>query len=158
MDSADYLERLLPHRLDAVAIAVLLLKYRIKWEEPKPMQIFVEGRLQIEGLTTMFTNPTLEVGVIHARALLEFAGLKVAKDGSLIQLDPDKRNSDDAAIERIKDGTGSLSLISPQDIAARYSRFTSRRSMRCYACSFAIDTRSSQGSGAYVGNVLHESR
>jgi hypothetical protein len=75
MDVNDYLSRLLPHRLNALSIAFLMLKFRLKWEESKPMQIFVDGSLQFEGLTTMFTNPTVEVGVLHARALLEFVGL-----------------------------------------------------------------------------------
>jgi hypothetical protein len=70
LDTEDYLARLLPHRLDAVAIAVLMLKFRLKWEEPRPMQIYVGGSLQFEGRTTMFTNPAIEVGVLHARALL----------------------------------------------------------------------------------------
>ena len=117
MDSEDYLTRLLPHRLDALAIAVLMLNFRLKWEEPKAMQIFVEGRLQFEGKTTMFTNPTLEVGVLHARALLEFIGLKVSS-GKLIQLPPSARQSNDAAIEKILSPAGRLSLVTPEDAAA----------------------------------------
>lgn len=59
MDAEDCLARLLPHRLDALAIAALLLRFRLKWEEPKPMQILVEGRLQFgaahfERWVTMF--------------------------------------------------------------------------------------------------------
>ena len=117
MDIEDYLTRLLPHRLDALAIAVLMLKFRLKWEEPKSMQIFVDGRLQFEGRTTMFTNATLEIGVLHARALLEFIGLK-AKDGLLLQIDPKTRQLDDAAIEKVFGQTGALPLVSPEDVGA----------------------------------------
>ena len=117
MDIEDYLTRLLPHRLDALAIAVLMLKFRLKWEEPKSMQIFVDGRLQFEGRTTMFTNATLEIGVLHARALLEFIGLK-AKDGLLVQIDPKTRQLDDAAIEKVFGQTGALPLVSPEDVGA----------------------------------------
>ena len=120
MDSEDYLSRLLPHRLDAVAIAVLMLKFTLRWEEPKPMQIFVEGRLHFEGQTTMFTNPALEVGVLHARALLEFIGLKVNSGGRLIQLPSNSRQADDAAIEKITGPSGALSLVSPDDAGAIY--------------------------------------
>lgn len=118
MDIEDYLTRLLPHRLDALAIAVLMLKFRLKWEEPKSMQIFVDGRLQFEGSTTLFTNPTVEIGVLHARALLEFIGLKANKDGLLRQVDPKSRQLDDAAIERITGPTGALPLVSPEDVGA----------------------------------------
>lgn len=117
MDTDAYLARLLPHRLDALSIAVLLLKFRLKWEEPKPMQIFVDGRLQFEGRTTMFTNPAVEVGVLHARALLEFIGLK-AKEGALVQLDPKTRQADDAAIEKLVSTGGPLRLVSPDDASA----------------------------------------
>lgn len=117
MDQVDYLERQLPHRLDAISIAVLMLRFRLKWEEPKPMKIYVDGVLQFEGLTTMLTNSTVENGVLHARALLEFAGLKV-HEGHLVQLDPKKRNSDDAAIELLAGPHGKLSLVSPADAAA----------------------------------------
>lgn len=117
MDIEDYLTRLLPHRLDALAIAVLMLKFRLRWEEPKSMQIFVEGQLQFEGRTTMFTNPALEIGVLHARALLEFIGLK-AKNGLLLQVNPDKRPPDDAAIEKVPGPTGALPLVSPEDVGA----------------------------------------
>lgn len=115
MDIEDYLTRLLPHRLDALAIAVLMLN---KWKEPKSMQILVDGRLQFEGSTTLFTNPILEIGVLHARALLEFIGLKANKEGLLLQVDPKKRDPDDAAIERVTGPTGALPLVSPEDVAA----------------------------------------
>ena len=117
MNSEDYLTRLLPHRLDALAIAVLMLEFRLKWEEPKPMQIFVDGQLQFEGTTTLFTNPTLEVGVLHARALLEFIGLKV-NAGQLVQLDPYSRQRDDAAIERLASHAGALPLVTTTDAGA----------------------------------------
>lgn len=117
MDSEDYLSRILPHRLDALAIAELMLKFRLKWNEPKPMQIYVDGRLQFEGKTTMFTNPALEVGVLHARALLEFLGLKV-NAGTLVQATSSSRNRDDAAIEMMLGPSGPLRMVTPDQAAA----------------------------------------
>jgi hypothetical protein len=117
MDSIDYLTRQLLHRLDALSIAALMLKFRLKWEEPKPMQIYVEGELRFEGLTTMLTNSTVENGVLHARALLEFVGLK-AREGRLVQIDPKSRNSDDAAIEELVGPEGTLPLVSLADVGA----------------------------------------
>lgn len=120
MNSEDYLSRLLPHRLDALAIAALMLKFRLKWEEPKPMQIFVDGRLQFEGRTSMFTNPAIEVGVLHGRALLEFVGLKV-NDRQLVQLSPSSRQRDDAAIEKLVGPNGALPLVKPEEAGAIHS-------------------------------------
>lgn len=117
MNSDDYLSRLLPHRLDALAIAVLMLKFTMQWKEPKPMQIYVDHRLQFEGRTTMFTNPALEVGVLHARALLEFMGLK-AVSGILVQAVSNSRRSDDAAIEKLTGPNGPLSLVTPEEAGA----------------------------------------
>jgi hypothetical protein len=117
MDSDDYLSRILPHRLDALAIAELLLKFRLKWREPKPMQIYVDGRLQFEGRTTMFTNPALEVGVLHARALLEFLGLKVF-EGALVQATSSSRRRDDAAVELMNGPSGPLQTVTLEQAGA----------------------------------------
>ena len=119
MDIDDHLSRLIPHRLDALAIAVLMLKFRMKWEEPKPMQIFVEGQLQFEGLTNLFTNPIFETGVLHIRALLEFLGLK-ANFGKLVQLDISTRRRDDSGIEKIAGPTGFLPLVTPEQVRSSY--------------------------------------
>ncbi len=119
MDIDDYLNRQLPHRLNAIDIAVLMLKFQLKWEEPKPMEIYVDGVLQFDGLTTMFTNSTVENGVLHARALLEFVGLKVQGE-QLVQLDSKRRHPDDAAIEKLVGALGKLSMVSPSDAGALY--------------------------------------
>ena len=116
MDIDDYLTRILPHRLNALSIAVLLLKFRLQWEEPRPMQIMFDGKLQFEGTTTMFTNPATEVGVLHGRALLEFIGLK-ANAGKLVQLQVSSRQRDDAAIERFSANDNPLPLVTPQQAA-----------------------------------------
>ena len=117
MNAEDYLTRLLPHRLDALEVAVLMLNFRLKWGEPKPMQVFVGGLLQFEGRTTMFTNPAFEVGVLHARALLEFIGLKVS-NGRLVQVIPSARKNDDAAIEKLVGSAGPLPLVTPYEAGA----------------------------------------
>jgi hypothetical protein len=118
MDAEDYLQRLLPHRLDALAILALMLEFRLKWEEPKRMQIFVEGRPQFEGTTSMFLNPIFEAGILHIRALLEFLGLKASKAGRLANITPSERRSDDAAIELLRHEGRSLPLVTPEQAYA----------------------------------------
>ncbi|MFG6467076.1 hypothetical protein [Roseateles sp. BYS87W] len=112
MNADDHLTRLIPHRLDALAILALILELRLGWEEPKPMQILVDGRVQFEGLTSLFTNPIIEVGTLHIRALLEFIGLK-AKAGALVAVLPGQRKSDDAGIELLELNGKPLQLVTP---------------------------------------------
>jgi hypothetical protein len=119
MDIEDFLNRLLPHRLNALAIAELMIEFRLKWEEPKPMQVFVEGRLQFEGLTNLFTNPILEAGTLHTRALLEFIGLKTVA-GHLAELDLKTRKRDDAGIERMTGPNGPLPLVRLRQVQEEY--------------------------------------
>jgi hypothetical protein len=119
MDTEDHLQRLIPYRLDALAILVLMLEFRLKWEEPKPMQIIVDGKIQFEGLTSLFTNPIIESGILHVRALLEFLGLKSAS-GSLVVVGSNQRRSDDAAIELLTDGVRNLPQVSPAQARAAY--------------------------------------
>jgi hypothetical protein len=114
VNDEDYLERLLPHRLDALAILVLMLELRLKWEEPKPMQVFVEGKLQFEGQTNLLTNPIVEAGILHVRALLEFLGLKSAS-GALVSVAPGQRRIDDATIELL-----SLPPVTPSEARSIY--------------------------------------
>ena len=154
MDIDDYLTRLLPHRLDALAIAVLMLKFRLKWEEPKSMQIFVDGRLQFEGHTTMFANPTVEIAVLHARALLEFIGLK-AKDGLLLQLDLKARQRDDAAIERVFGRTGALALVSPEDVGAIHPDDSEAAKRAIAQLIVAAHKGLAHTSATYFSNPMH---
>nr|WP_295078186.1 hypothetical protein [uncultured Roseateles sp.] len=120
MDTEDYFERLLPHRLNAVAIMVLMLEFHLKWEEPKPMQILVDGRAQFTGLTTMFTNPIIESGALHCRALLEFLGLKAAA-GKLVQMKASERHADDAGIEFLWGPCGQLKMLTPEVAGCIYA-------------------------------------
>lgn len=119
MDQEDYLTRLLPHRLNALAIAALMLEFVVKWEEPKPMEILVNGTAQFEGTTAMFSNPIVEVGVLHARTLLEFIGLKVWSR-ELVQMNPSRRDKDDAGIEMIVGPNGSLRMVTPEEVGAAH--------------------------------------
>jgi hypothetical protein len=119
MGATDYLNRLIPHRLDALAIAELMLMFRLRWSEPKAMQIAVDGRLQFTGLTTVFTNPIVEVGILNVRGLMEFVGLK-ASAGSLVPIDLRQRRKDDVGIEMFAAASGPLCLVTPSEIGAEH--------------------------------------
>ena len=115
MDVEYHLNSLIPHRLDALAILDLLLAYQLHWGEPKPMQVFVDGQLQFEGNTNLLTNPVFEAGVLHARALLQFLGLR-AKDGLLTNIRPKDRQPDDVGIEKIPMGNQFLQVVTPEQV------------------------------------------
>jgi hypothetical protein len=74
----DILTRVIPHRLEAIATLNLVLRLLGGWDSPKPMKIFFADRLKITGSSSAFTNPVIEAGIIHCRALLEFLGLRVS--------------------------------------------------------------------------------
>ena len=117
MNAEEHLDRLIPHRLDSLAILVLMLELRLKHEEARPMQILVDGRLQFEGLTSLFMNPIFEIGILHVRALLEFLGLKAAY-GSLVAVV--SRRPDDAAVEKFSLGPNHLPLVTPAQARAMF--------------------------------------
>jgi hypothetical protein len=95
----EFVERILPYRLEAVEIFGLALRYSLAWTAPVPMQIFFDGKLSIDGLSTAFTNAAIEAGIIHCRALLEFIGLRVDPNAHerLIRRPPGR--GDDLVIE-----------------------------------------------------------
>jgi len=74
----DVLNVVIPHRLEAIATLNLLSKLRMSWGQPKPVEVYFGGKLQITGNSNAFANPVIEAGLIHCRALLEFIGLAVS--------------------------------------------------------------------------------
>lgn len=69
----------LDYRSRSIAMGHLALRHAMSWQEVPPMRVCFGDRLVIEGLATGLTNGTIEAAVIHARALLEFLGLKAVK-------------------------------------------------------------------------------
>lgn len=119
MDQKIVLERLVPYKLQAISALSIALKYWCAWDSPKSLEIYMDGKLAIEGNTNAWINPVLEAGAIHARGLLEFIGLRVTKDGKLANIRG--RMPDDVGIEQFQTNDGaSLSLVSPADAIGRY--------------------------------------
>jgi hypothetical protein len=76
----QYASHVIPYRMKAVAAFNLATRFVAHWNhQPKPLEIYFDGKLSIRGLSTAFTNPTIEAGIIHCRALLEFLGLRCDK-------------------------------------------------------------------------------
>jgi hypothetical protein len=83
MDLDRLLNEIIPYRMQAVDTLILATRLATTWPRPPPLEIYVDGKLQVEGNLYAFTNPAIEVGLVHCRALLEFLGLGAKKRSHL---------------------------------------------------------------------------
>lgn len=109
--------RLLDHRMQSVATLNWALATRSQWNAAPPIAVHIDGELRLEGNLNAITNPMLEVGLVHCRALLEFLGLCDEKD-SLGQIK--KRRPSDIGVEHFKNASGPLPVLSPKIAVSRY--------------------------------------
>ena len=116
MDSDRLLRELLPYRMTAVETLNLAIHLQMRWDRP-PMTIHVNDKLVVEGNLNAFTNPAIEAGLVHCRALLEFLGLCMTKDARLANL---TRRPSDIGIEHFSNANGPLSMVTPDDAVKRY--------------------------------------
>jgi len=132
-DQQEFIEQILPHRLDALATLHLVVRYVISWEEPKPMEIKFDKLLCIDGLSTAFTNPVLESGILHCRALLEFLGLKIdpKNHNKLVQRNSSRHG--DLIIEDFSGPNGRLKPITVEEAVAYYKGDPSEAEL-AFAC------------------------
>ena len=92
-----YIETMLPWRLRALSIARLMINFVKQYPEGGKCRCIIKGELtELRGKSTAITNPSIEMGLIHSRALLEFLGLSITKTGSLIKAN---KQPDDINIE-----------------------------------------------------------
>ncbi|MDE5443199.1 hypothetical protein GWG65_17420 [Bradyrhizobium sp. CSA207] len=117
MDRDHLLNELLPYRMHAVETLNLALNLNTRWGAA-PMTLYASDKLVVEGTLHGFTNPCIEAGMMHCRALLEFLGL-CDKNGRLGNIK--KRRSTDIGIEDFNTSSGApLKKVSPADAAGRY--------------------------------------
>ncbi len=106
--------RELRYRLEAVEAFIVAIELKSRLGGPKALEIFIDGKLRIEGNSNAYINPVLEVGLIHCRALLEFLGL-CEKNGKLRSIKD--RRTDDRGIESL-----GLPRITAKQITDDHSR------------------------------------
>ena len=117
----DYVNRIIPYRLGTVDIMHFALTQMTFEDDPKSIELYVDGKLKMTGLTTAFSNPAIEAGIINARALLEFLGLQVdPSDPEKLKERHEKQHNDDLFIEDFTNGTEPLSKITIEDIKNNY--------------------------------------
>ena len=117
MDETELLHKLIPYRMQAVDTLNYALRLRSNWSNAPSMTIHVNGKQIMEGNLNAFTNPAIEAGLVHCRALIEFLGL-CEKDGSLSTRK--RRQPSDVGIEHFKNADGPLQMVDPEAALSRY--------------------------------------
>jgi hypothetical protein len=111
------LKKWIPYRLEAVET----LRWAWALTEKNAgagLEIVVAGRSALKGNVAAIANPMIEVGFIHARALLEFLGLAATKDGKLSVVK--NRRVGDIAVENFSTSNVRLLRATPDSVAAAY--------------------------------------
>jgi hypothetical protein len=115
----QFIQKIILYRMDSVNTLHYALRLRSEWTNPPPMVIFVDGELVLEGNLNAFSNPAIEAGLIHFRALLEFLGL-AEKNGMLTNRTRHK-NGEDVGIKSFSDPNGRrLVMVDPKDALKVY--------------------------------------
>jgi hypothetical protein len=72
MNKDRLLNELLPYRMRAVDTLNVALRFRMKWVEPPPLSIRIDGKLAVEGNLYAFTNPAIEAGLVCLNSRAKF--------------------------------------------------------------------------------------
>jgi hypothetical protein len=103
--------------MQSVAMLRWAFDLRSSWREAPAIAVYIDGKLTVEGSLDAITNPMLEVGLVHCRALLEFLGLCDSK-GSLGQIK--NRRKTDVGVEHFHNAAGPLKKVEPEAALSRY--------------------------------------
>lgn len=117
MDRNRLLNEMLPYRMQAVEMLNLAFNLSAVWGA-SPMTLYAGDKLVVEGNLRGFTNPCIEAGIMHCRALLEFLGLCDRK-GELGSIKT--RRPNDVGIEHFISSTGvQFKKVTAIDAAMHY--------------------------------------
>jgi hypothetical protein len=111
------LDKLIPYRMRAVDTLKFALRFRSQWADAPSMTMHVAGKLIMESNLNAFTNPAIEAGLVHCRALLEFLGLN-ERNNQLCQRGG--RQPNDIGIEHFRNAGGPLKKVDPETALKRY--------------------------------------
>jgi len=112
------LREIIPHRMYAVSMLNYAAQLSTRYEKVPSIDVFVDGKLLIKGNLFALTNPAIEAGLVHCRALLEFLGLTANKSGRIVNVS--RRRPTDIGIEHFSSASGSLPMVTPDAALARY--------------------------------------
>lgn len=114
----NVLEEWIPYRLETLKTFQAVWNLAKETKEGREVQIVVDGKTRLVGNVSMIANPICEIGLIHARALLEFLGLSLI-EGKLKTIER-KRRADDIAIEHFKANGVALERLTPEQALSDY--------------------------------------
>ena len=118
MTHDEVLTQWIPYRLQAIDTLQFAWDLLGESEEPRQVEVIVDGNVKLRGNVAAIANPMIEVGVIHARALLEFLGLS-AKGGKLKPIH--NRRQDDIAVEQFSTPAIPISIVTPSTALSAYA-------------------------------------
>lgn len=113
----EVLNEWIPYRLQAIEILQFAWKWVNESEQQRQVEVVVDGKLKLTGNVALIANPMIEIGLVHARALLEFLGL-ATKGGKLTQVGG--RRPDDIAIEKYTTDAVPISKVTPSAALSAY--------------------------------------
>lgn len=114
------LDKTIPYRLAAVSALTGALELIASWSGPKSLMICFDGKRTIEGNSNAYTNPVIEAGLMHCRALLEFLGLR-EKNNKLAPINEKRSHPGDVGVEQFRDSNGKpLPRVTPKEAVSRY--------------------------------------
>ena len=131
----------LDYRVSAITSALIVLMQMNEWAETPPsMQIRFDHVLVAQGSAAGYTNPVLEAGILHGRAVLEFIGLRIGSEEDPQQqratatsrrkvVNVTSRRKDDACIEDME----GLSMPSVADALDKHDGLSAERVERGFA-------------------------
>lgn len=119
MTHEEVLNQWIPYRLQAIETLQFAWEWKGEPEQQRQVEVVVDGKLKFRGNVAAIANPMIEVGLIHARVLLEFLGL-ATKDGKLIQAKRRKNRNDDIVVEQFSTPAIVLSMVTPSDVFSSY--------------------------------------
>jgi hypothetical protein len=105
----------LPGRIEAVKNATWALELQTRVHGSAAIHASIDGQVHIKGNVALFAGPIIEIGFVHARALLEFLGLG-ARYGKLAQVT--RRKPTDLAIEHYSVRGRQLDMVKPYEVFA----------------------------------------
>jgi hypothetical protein len=135
VDQTAVLNVWIPYRLQAIETMLWAYNQLHDLALPRNLEVFVDGTKILQGDASVMLNPMLEVGLIHARSLLEFLGL-AAKQGKLVA--KVNRLPDDIAIEHFSVSGVSLQKVSPSAALDTYTGGPRERGERALVAIFEL--------------------
>jgi hypothetical protein len=83
-----YIYTVLPYRLYALGLFTTALHLAAEFPDGADILCTFDGKPKIHGKSTAITNPSIEMGIVHSRVLLEFLGLKAESETKLVSIKP----------------------------------------------------------------------